>query len=466
PRRRWPASKRARAAARRRTRAQARAAGGGSGTGAAGGAGSGTADAGAGAAGDGSPRGAGATGGGATQRRARVRPAAPERLRRQRARIVAGLAAAAVAGAALALLGLTVVRNSTAGRYVDPPLQPDEPGYQAYVVSTPTLAVLHRTPSGALAGAAVLSLEPNDDGGAVIVVPPSTRMPAAESDEGDGGLTVAAAYDGGGADAVAGSLSDILGAAIDDAVVVDDARWEALVDPVAPITVTLEERVGDWPAGDVQLEAAEVGDFLRARGPGETELERVARQARFWAAWLERVGSGGRAAVPGEIDSGLGRFVRGVARRPTPAILPVTPVGAAGTTFRPDDDRIAELVADAVPYPLSPAPGRRVRVRLLNGTSDPDLTPAAARQLVEAGAEITIAGNAESFDVDETTLSYRSPDERDDARRLADAFGVGQVQRVDDEPAATADARADEIDVTIVLGSDAQDLLGRLEDPG
>jgi hypothetical protein len=109
-------------------------------------------------------------------------------------------------------------------------------------------------------------------------------------------------------------------------------------------------------------------------------------------------------------------------------------------------------------------------VRLLNGTTDRDLTPAAARQLVEAGAEITIAGNADSFTVTETTFTYHSPDERAAARRLADSFGVGTVDEDDDgapsSTGSTAAEDADEIDVTIVLGSDAQDLIGRLESSG
>ena len=55
-------------------------------------------------------------------------------------------------------------------------------------------------------------------------------------------------------------------------------------------------------------------------------------------------------------------------------------------------------------------------------------------------------------------------------RRLADRFGVGTVDEDDDgapsSTGSTAAEDADEIDVTIVLGSDAQDLIGRLESSG
>jgi hypothetical protein len=71
--------------------------------------------------------------------------------------------------------------------------------------------------------------------------------------------------------------------------------------------------------------------------------------------------------------------------------------------------------------------------------------------------------------VSETTFTYSSRDERATARRLADAFGVGTVEEADGAPASTGSTAAedaDEIDVTIVLGSDAQDLIGRLESSG
>lgn len=464
PRRTWPASKRARAAARRRARAL----------------------------GTWPPPSAAARAAGRSRARTRPTPLVGwvrgrradrpgqgprppldgARLRRRRALVATALATTAVAGAGLALLGLSTVRNSTAGRYVDPPIRPDEPGYQAYVASTPTLAVVHRDASGGLAGASLLALRPGDDGGAVVLVPPSTRSPELGTSGGDdeaGGLTVAAAYEGGGADAVADAMADILDVAIDDVVEVDGARWTSLVDPVAPVSLTVDAPVGLWQPGEVELGASDVGAFLAAHGPDEPEVDWMARQAEFWDAWLSGVGTGGEGAVPGELDTGIGRFVRGIARDPSAAILPVTPDEDGGPVLVPDRDRIAELVSRAVPYPLSPAAGRRVRVRLLNGTTDDDLTPAAARLLVAGGAEIAIAGNADSFDVSETTFTYESVRHRAAARRLAATLGVGEVERDDGagQPSGgTAAEAGDEIDVTIVLGSDAQDLIGRLESAG
>ena len=100
-----------------------------------------------------------------------------------------------------------------------------------------------------------------------------------------------------------------------------------------------------------------------------------------------------------------------------------------------------------------------------------------ASQLVAAGAEITIAGNASSFDVTETTYTYDDPEDQADAQRFADTLGVGRVVEgeqvsVTTQPSGTATTLAsiddpeDEIDMTIVLGSDVQDLIRRLESTG
>jgi hypothetical protein len=99
-------------------------------------------------------------------------------------------------------------------------------------------------------------------------------------------------------------------------------------------------------------------------------------------------------------------------------------------------------------------------VRLLNGTTDDALTTEAARALVAAGAEITIAGNAASFDVAETSLVYTGAEHEPLAVLLAERLGGGRIEEVrpgQDGPVASDD----EIDVTVILGDDAGDLIGR-----
>jgi hypothetical protein len=168
-------------------------------------------------------------------------------------------------------------------------------------------------------------------------------------------------------------------------------------------------------------------------------------------------------ALPGESDAGIGRFVMGLAEG-SPSIVPLPGEafggdGSVAERFGPHYERLAELVARAVPYPVSSSPGRRIRVRLLNGTTDPALTSAAANRLVRGGAEITIAGNAPTFDETETRMLYGRADQRDTALWLAAGLGGG---RVEPDPAASGGVTDDdEIDVTVILGADAPDLIGR-----
>lgn len=451
-----------------------------------------------------------------------VRPAAPVTpagLARRRSRTMIAMALAAAAGVGLSLWGTSIMRGSTAGEYVEPSIRPHEPGYQAYVVATPTLAVLVPGDGGDLAAAALLSLHPGDAGGAVTVVPTSclvVERDAGQPDPGDpasteptdaaggtdatpvdggagpsgavggareatipdvAGRTVAEAYEDGGVDSAVEAMAEVLTVAVDEGVELDAEAWAALVEASGPIPVTLTDAVGPWPSGEVTLAPDQVGAFLAYEGPDEDEVERATRQAALWAAWLEQLPTSGASGLPDDAPGDLARFVGGIAQGASAQVLPVVASDAGGGTVEADPGPAGELISTAVPYPLSPAPGVRVRVRLLNGTDDPALTADVARRLVAAGAEVTVAGNAGSFDVTETTYTYDDPDAQADAQRFADVLGVGEVVEgeqvsVTTQPSGTATTLAsiddpeDEIDMTIVLGSDVRDLIRRLESTG
>jgi hypothetical protein len=99
-------------------------------------------------------------------------------------------------------------------------------------------------------------------------------------------------------------------------------------------------------------------------------------------------------------------------------------------------------------------------VRLLNGTDDPQLTERAARALVADGAEVAIVGNAATFDEPETRLVYADPAFDDRVTWLSALLGFGRAERVGG--GQDGEIAADEgIDVTVILGQDARDPLGR-----
>jgi hypothetical protein len=401
------------------------------------------------------PAGGGGEPGPRALRRIEARRGRTVKLRRQRRFAVVGMALLIGTGATLGLVGVDRVRGSTGGRYVDPKVRPDEPGYVALVTPTPTLLVLHKGSGGALSGVSLLSLHAQDEGGAVIVMPVTTMAPFA-----DPGTTFADAYAQNGAAAVTTQVELTLNVAVGETVEVDDMRWAALVDPVAPIDIDLDKAVGEWPAGGADIPADDVGAFLAARTDSETELGRLDRQELFWETWLPQVRSGGRNAVPGEVDVGLGRFVRGLAAGDTEVTsLPVSAAFSAEEMYAPTEEMLPDLVAGAVPYPQEPSRGSRVQTQLLNGTGQRDLTARAATSLVAGGAEIALVGNAASFTEPTTRFVYTSTKTRDDAEKLRDAFGVGEVEQApaDDDAPPVDD---DRIDVTVILGADALDALG------
>ncbi|HEX6423728.1 MAG TPA: LytR C-terminal domain-containing protein [Acidimicrobiales bacterium] len=376
------------------------------------------------------------------------------RIRRRRSAVLAGMGALTVVGVGLAVTGLSNVRSSTVGRYEEV-VGSDEPGHQAYVVPTPTMGVLHRDAGGELVGTALLALEPGDDGGAVIVVPPATVVRPTE-----GGATLADVYGDEGAAAAAQALGLVVTAAVTEHVELDDDLWAQLVEPAGTVELRLDQGVGRWDAGDVTLEPADVGPFLAARGETESDLARLERQQAFWSAWLPLVEGGGEDALPGEASSGIGRFLRGVAHGATVAGLPVGRDDSADEVrLVPDAALLGDLVAQVVPYPEAPEPGGRVRVRLLSGTGDADQAAAAARSLVAGGAEIVIVGNAPTFDVAETTLVPSDPEREPLAGWLQATVVDGRIEEAAD--GLDGIPPDEEIDVTVILGQDAGDLMRR-----
>jgi hypothetical protein len=370
------------------------------------------------------------------------------------------MGALTVAGVALAVGGLSAVRDSTVGRY-QRTLAATDPGYQASVVPTPTMGVLTRDGDGRLAGAAVLSLAAGDATGSVTLVPVTTLVRSADRTE----TTLDAVYAEQGAAAAVQALGETLVVAVPDSVELDDAAWEQLVAPVGSVPVVLETAVADWPEGQIDLRPSQVGRFLSAIGAGEADLARVERHQAFWNAWLPEVHAAGEDTLPGEADTGIGRFVRAIAAGGGAASA--IPVGRedtrGGVRYRPDARQVGEYVSATIPYPTSPVPGARFRVRLLNGTDDLELTHRAARALVASGAEIAIVGNAATFSEPRTRLLYVGPEAEDAARWIAASLGVGRPQ-----PAGTRQdggAPDDDVDVTVILGKDAEGTIGREQNP-
>lgn len=363
------------------------------------------------------------------------------------------LAGLLLAGVGLAYAGTRLIRSSTQGEVFTPVNDPTAPGFEALVDPTPTLVMLHDV-DGLLDAITVLTLpDPDGAGGGVLLVPDRTVADIPAFDD----IPIEAAYDLGDAQFAAQSVGGLVGVAMLETAVVDAGRWADLVAPVAPITIENPNELridGEvrFPIGTIELEASDVAAYLEADDSEGSDLARLARHQLFWDAWLEAVEDEGTpGAVPGELESGIGRFVRTLARGSAVIeTLPVRPVGddryGPEPAFFPEDDPVTELLTRLVPFPVSPAPGARARLRLLNGTTDTTIASSVAAELPPAGVELVLIGNAASLDHDTTTVRYVGEESREEALAIVDILGVGEVV----EELRPTDAA----DITVTLGAD------------
>jgi hypothetical protein len=374
---------------------------------------------------------------------------------RTRGLLAGAIAALVVVGIALTYVGVATVRDSTEGKRIDPVTDPDEPGFEAFVTPTPTMIVVHAE-AGDLVGLAVLALGSGDRGGSVVLVPPGLM-----GDYGAyGTMPLDVAYADLGVAGVRTGLANVMGMGLAELTEVDAGEWTRLTEGVGTLSFTNPDAVSDgersFPAGPLQLAPSDVGSFLAATSDDESDLNRLVRAQLLWESWLTALEQAGTDAIPGETDAGLGRFlgvlsggVTSVESLPVDELVDAEPSTRGWERFTPRPDDIATLVAGHVPLPTGPAAGVRARVRLLNGTTDPDVIRSAAQALVGASAEITILGNAERFGLQRTEIAYYDDAFADEARRFADALGDADVVQHDRAPAAT-----EVIDITVRIGAD------------
>lgn len=364
----------------------------------------------------------------------------------------AGVLVALIAvGTALAGFGLRLAADSTAGTVAVSRLEPDAPGYEAVVEPTPVLAVLHDR-GGDLDAVTVLTLPDGDGaGGGVVFVP--TRVLADLPVFGTS--PIEAAYDLGNASIGTEAVGDVLGAGVAEFTVVDADRWRGLVAPVAPLRIDNPDEVvvggrTRFEAGPISLDAEEVGSYLEARIPGESELARLFRHEVFWRSWLDAVARAGPGSVPGESASGIARFVPTIAGGShTLVSIPVEEAASAEFSDEPvfvvDVAAVSELVADLIPYPRSPRPGVRPRVRVLSGAGDADQAISVAATLPPVGVEVVVVGNA-LHPTDTTRIVFVSEEFRPAAERLRRQLGA---------TATELDPRSGDVaDITVTLGSE------------
>ena len=133
-------------------------------------------------------------------------------------------------------------------------------------------------------------------------------------------------------------------------------------------------------------------------------------------------------------------------------VVPTTPlelyIVPPVVIHRLDEEAMPDWASAHVPFPVAAFPGQLASVAVLDGTGQDGAIETVSPEIVSAGAQISLTGNAESFEVAATRVEYRADQAKGAAQDIADALGV-QAQKVEE-------MRAD-VDVTVVVG---KDLLG------
>lgn len=372
---------------------------------------------------------------------------ARRRERRRRHRIQY-LALAAVVLLVVALAGV-VFRMADGG---DDDAGAGPPRNQDQGPPAPVAPVLVAQPGPGGATSITVFVPAAGGGGTLLLIPPGTM-----TEVGSLGLEpVARSLELGGPPRLRATVENLLGAAVGEVVVVDDATLAALLAPASPLTVDVPERVEQvgangrvdvlYEAGPTAVTPEDAARFLAARGSGN-ELARLARHQAFLDAWLTAVRARPDSAPtrPPALALAFDALAAGTVRT---RVLPVEAFGSAGAQgelYRVRADEVARMVASVFPDTARAGAAARPRVQILNGTGAVGLAD-AVRDKLGAGFDVRLTGNAGSFDHASTEVVFYDRAERAAAQRVRDALGVGEL--------VFSRRPLDVVDVTIIVGKD------------
>jgi hypothetical protein len=397
-------------------------------------------------------------------RRRRSAPASGQRDRHRR--MVWWQAATTFCFAALLVaLGLVGYRSTLqiTGGINELVTDPEAPNFVAEVKPSPVDLVAVTSPDGELVSTLVLMPGPDGSGGTVVPLPAAAAL---VSEDEVGSVTLDTVFADGGLDTLRSLLGQGLSFGFTDAYPMPAETLEQLARLAGPITVNNPDNVnGRGPdgsvvtlfrAGRITLEPEDVITYLSS-DDGPVPNQSLRHQA-VWEAIIsglqgkdlsEISGSGSGDALPGREQTTVAEVLPGLlagdVRYDTVPLTPIPVPRTLFTAFVPDPAGMPDFVARNVASPTSGVPGQRARIRLLNGTPDRQLPATVVPDLVRSGGQVTLLGNAESFDLAATRVEYVVPEARGAAEAIASVLGV---------PATRAPREIPNVDVNVVVGRD------------
>jgi len=377
--------------------------------------------------------------------------------RYSRKRFVIAVAALAVVAVALVWFGTRVILDSSDGRVVSAESDRTKSGFEAIVEKTPTALVLMTSEDGQLDSATLLALTAEGAGG-IMTIPVQTNVYVAPSPGVVVPITLKALFASSGSDVARASLGELLNLNFTDTVILKASELQALVAPVAPLAVSNPSAVSAGGAelfakGSIEVAADDIWSYLSTRSENGSELDRALRQQSFWKAWLAAISTSGTdVSIPVPTSNGIVKYLVALSRdQLTVDTLPVTDL--PGTDEEPVQYRLApgltgaSVIAPIVPFPDG-SPGRRPRLKVLDGTGELLNAQGPATLLAAGGGQVDIIGNATAFGAGITEITYFDPAQLDAANRMRAVLGVGEV--VESKQTNSA------LDITVTIGADYQ----------
>ena len=357
----------------------------------------------------------------------------------------------------LGLAALLLVRDATDailessdGDFTEVILDPLAPGFESYVTSTPTHLLGIKGEDSELVSLALLSLFIDDKGGTVVVFPvdlliaenASIREIYSSTSEPEFILELGR-YLNMGFNATsfitAESLEDFFEVAVPLAVSLNDPLIE--LDDGEPRIV--------YESGQLLLSPSEVYSYLAWESDDESSYNRWLRHKNFWESWLGSLTGDETETLSNEWrEKELNRMFQGlIAGNLIIQNLTLIEVEGPNRYLRVEEEFLSAMLLETVPFPIAPYEGGRAKIKLLDGIGGVDMVNTFVPQLVAAGAEIKLIGNAEQFGVRESVITYHDEAYLNFAESFSTAIGSSSIEF---EPLSES-----AVDVTVLIGGNS-----------
>ena len=339
--------------------------------------------------------------------------------------------------------GTKLVLNSNDGERIETITDPTAPGYQAFVDPTPTMLIAHLSDAGDLVGITVLAQTALDQGGTAVLI--SAEFLLEPTDDPADAVFVRELYETAGMDGLSRGVGDLFGFGFRETLEITTSQFAGWLRLVEPLPVVLNDDLVsvdaegfveiDYQGGVHQLSGADAAGVYGWLNDGEFDSNRTQRQVELWEVWLSLVGGADdlvAATLP--FEDGLSTYLRSLgAGSRRLEVLPLVPVSFGGddppfyAQTGEQKEQLESLAREMVPLPIGSHLGARPSVSLLDGTGRGTPRDELLSILVDAGAQITVIGNAAGFGVADTTVAYHIGDHQQAAFDLADAIGASAI---------------------------------------